>query len=154
MDRSSICTGFYSPKINPELCRSYVREPRQLGPIQAKQKPSLEAALEEQEPQTEDPSLNILLPSSTSPQPYKPLYPSMSEMQPEPLFLLLEAVGGPLGITRVHTPSSLSDFNQCRTCLGKFSNNPSWFTKEFQPKSLPWAPNSSKSSYWHRLQCS
>lgn len=116
-------------------------------PFMLKKKPLLGTALEEQEPQTEDPSLNTLPPSSSSPQPYKPLYLSMPEMQPEPLFLLLEAVGGPLGITRVHAPSSLSDFNQCHTCLGRFSNNPSWFTKEFQPKSLPWALNFSKPSY-------
>ena len=90
---------------------------------------------------------STLPPSSLSPQPYKPLYLSMPEMQPEPLFLLLEAVGGPLGITRVHTPSSLFDFNQCHTCLGRFSHNLSWFTKEFQLKSLPWTLNSSKPSY-------
>ena len=57
--------------------------------------PSLVAPLEEQEPQTEDTSPNTIPPSSASPPPYKPLYPSLPEMQPEPLCPLQEVVGGP-----------------------------------------------------------
>ena len=119
---------------NPELCKSYVREPCQLGPIQATQKPSLEASLEESKPQTEDPVPSTLSPASAPPPPYKPLYPFVPEVQPELLFLLQEVVGGPQGITRVHTPFSLSDLNLCH--LGRFSGFPSWFTGEFQGRTL------------------
>ena len=41
---------------NLELRKSYVREPCWLGPIQATQKPSLVASVEEHKPQTEGPS--------------------------------------------------------------------------------------------------
>ena len=49
---------------------------------------------------------------------------------------LQEVVGGLHGITRVHTPFSLSDLNQCRTRLGRFSEDPSRFTEEFQALTL------------------
>ena len=48
--------AFMALRENPELCKSYVREPCRLGPIQATQKPSLVAPLEERGPQTEDPN--------------------------------------------------------------------------------------------------
>ena len=120
---------------NLELCKSYVREPSWLGPIQAIQKPSLVASLEQHTPQTEDPSPKTLSPSSAPPPPYKPLYPSIPEVQPE-LLCPLQVVGGPQGITRVHTPFSLSNLHQCRTCLGRFSGDPSRFTKELQGLTL------------------
>ena len=42
--------------------------------------------------------------------------------------------------TRVHTRFSLSELNQFCTHLGRFSEDPSQFTKELQAKSLPWDP--------------
>lgn len=72
--------AFMALRENLALCKSCVREPCWLGFIQPTEKPSLVAALEV--PQTEDPSPKTLLPSSAS---LPPLYPSLPEIQREPL---------------------------------------------------------------------
>lgn len=75
MDGRSLYSDFYGHK--RELCKFYVREAWWLGTIQTLQKPTIEpaivASLEEQEPQTKNPSLDTPLPSLASPQSYKPL---------------------------------------------------------------------------------
>lgn len=65
-----------APRENLELYESYVGELCQLAPMQAKQKSSLMAFLEEHKPPTEDPSSNTPTSSSAFPPHCKPLSPS------------------------------------------------------------------------------
>ena len=86
--------AFMALRENLELCKSCVREPCQLGPIRATQKPSLVApgrtGAPDRGPKPQYSSTIFSL--SPALLPYKPLYASIPEMQPEPLCPLQEVV--------------------------------------------------------------
>lgn len=110
MDRTFHIQAFIALRENPELCKSYVRQPTcQLGPMHATKK-ALSSGISrgtrapERRPMPQHSSTNFI--SSLL---YKPLHSLEPKVQPELPCPLQEVAAGPQGIPKDDTPFFLSN---------------------------------------------